>query len=197
MPRRTLLPARPLLAHLPRRSAHVGSCRHRGTRRQAALVAVPAGADLNAPCSGRKLALGSPNLSCLSPVCWLFRLRRVEPPRMQDACLRVTAAIVRDPRPPEGLLSRTRALAVLATISYLFCQPSAQPVLPNCYPPSTVVPSRPSPLRPFTTHSALAPDPETCCLTFAFTSAAVPGRTAATSLFNRPSLRHLPATRHH
>ena len=48
---------------------------------------MPAGADLNAPCSGRKLALDSPNLSCLSPVCWLFRLRSVEPRPMQDACL--------------------------------------------------------------------------------------------------------------
>lgn len=28
-----------------------------------------------------KLALARPNLSCLSPVCWLFRLRSVEPPQ--------------------------------------------------------------------------------------------------------------------
>lgn len=141
---------RPLLANLPRRSAHVGTA---ALARLAPLAALPAGGDLNAPYSGRSLPWAAqtsrvslPFAGCFVCVVWSLPNARclpfVSPP-----------TIVRDPRPSEGLLSRPRALAVPCHLLHtsscptiLCASPSSAILL------STVVLLRASSLRLSTTH---------------------------------------------
>ena len=148
---------RPLLANLPRRSALVGSCRHRGTRRPGAASRFAGRGRSERPIFRTKLALGSPNLSCLSPVCWLFRLRRVEPPQCKMpalSCHRRHRA--RSPSVRGAFIKTPCPRRALPPTSYLFL-----PNLPQCHsllqrPPlptiAPVVLLRVSSLRPFTTH---------------------------------------------
>lgn len=103
-----------------------------------------------------KLALGSPNLSCLSPVCWLFRLRSVEPPPMQDACLSChrcqTEPSCALPVRQRGFYQCPRALAVPCHLLHH----SSCPTITSATPSSSTHSSnrgtlRASSLRPFTT----------------------------------------------
>jgi hypothetical protein len=149
-----------------------------------------------------KLALARPNLSCLSPVCWLFRLRSVEPPQCKMPAFRDTAD--RRARSPSVRGAFIKApcprRALPPTSPSPLAQPSCVPLPPPPLPTTNLL-DRGTPASlvaaPLHHTSDLAPDPRTCCLTFAFTSAADPGCTAATPSINRPSLRHLPARRHH
>ena len=181
---------RPLLANLPRRSALVGSCRHRGTRRPGAASRFAGRGRSERPIFRTKLALGSPNLSCLSPVCWLFRLRAVDPPQCKMPAFRVTAAIMRDPRPSEGLFYHDpvpspvpcHLLHTSSCPTILSATPSSSAFhYPQSLPWYSCESHRCAPSPP----TDLAPEPSTCCLTLAFTSAAdpvFPGCTAATPI---------------
>jgi hypothetical protein len=187
------------------RDAHV--VRHRGTHmpgaaKAGAVPALTTGADLNAyahaPYYARKLALArpSPNLSCLSPVCWLFRLPTVDPTPMQDACPhRVTGQWApqnrRAPSPslrpafimipcPRRTLPLTSLLSLPNLTSCVSSTPPPRPppsLTPRAYPllrpwytcePPTFVPS------PRHHPTDIAPTPYSCCLTIAFTAAADP-----------------------